>query len=384
MASRSGCLGVGNGSIALSGRAERATTRTQRPRSAALSSPRGWRAHQERSRPVPLLPAGAGEGRDHAEPWFDLRGFGTPVHLVLGFYFLMSGAALLGPFRPRHWPVLLAVHAALAALLSLPPLRAWVLGRLRERWHRAACVVQAWYPFFLVPLLYAEIPHLSRALHGGHYFDAVVMGWDQAWFGGQPSRSWAAAAPWLPLSELLHGAYLSYYLLIFLPPLALYLRGRVREFHAATFFFVLASTLHYLAFVYFPVQGPRYLWPAPDAGGIEKGPLYQLTHVVLQWGSSQGTAFPSGHVEVSVVQTLVCSWLLPGWRLWVGGLTLLLTLGTVYGGFHYGVDAVAGAVLGVVVAFAGRWILRQGARSAAVTDAAYLPVASPTPTNQAA
>ena len=44
-----------------------------------------------------------------------------------------------------------------------------------------------WAPLLLMPLLYTELAVLNRSVHGGSYFDGLVIAWEQAIFGGQPS-----------------------------------------------------------------------------------------------------------------------------------------------------------------------------------------------------
>jgi membrane-associated phospholipid phosphatase len=151
------------------------------------------------------------------------------------------------------------------------------------------------------------------------------------------------------VSEVLHGAYLSYYFIILVPPMVLYLAGRRAGFRRVVFTVLAALLVHQAAFIVFPVLGPRYLFPAPT-GPLEAGVLYQLTHRVLEAGSSPGTAFPSSHVGISVAMTLALSKESPRAAAWVGALTALLAVSTVYGGFHYAIDALAGVVLGTVAA----------------------------------
>jgi membrane-associated phospholipid phosphatase len=73
-----------------------------------------------------------------------------------------------------------------------------------------------------------------------------------------------------------------------------------------------------------------------------------VVHAILAGGSSWGTAFPSSHVAVSWVAALVL------WRehrraFWLAApVAFGLALGTVYGQFHYAVDAVAGAGFGLL------------------------------------
>src|SRR5690606_11062348 len=188
--------------------------------------------------------------------------------------------------------------AALA--LGARPLRA-PIDALRERWPAIQGFLADWYPLLLIPLLYGELEPLNRAVWGGEYFDDLIIHWEEILFGGQPSHILARALPALARSETLHAAYLSYYLIIFGPPLALYLAGRREAFRQVVFTIMLVFFLHYLFFIYFPVQGPRYIFPAPD-GVVATGFFYKLTHQILEAGSSQGAAFPSSHVGVAFAQ----------------------------------------------------------------------------------
>ncbi|HEU5210622.1 MAG TPA: phosphatase PAP2 family protein [Longimicrobiales bacterium] len=263
-------------------------------------------------------------------------------------YLALSGVALLFPHRPDGWLLLGAVHIVAAMfLLRTPP-----FGALRARLHsmapRLTSLLHDWYVLLLIPALYTELAVLNRSVWNGRYFDELIIRLETLFFGGQPSQSLAAAVPELWLSEPLHFAYLSYYLIIFGPPLLLYLRSRTAEFRATTFTLMLTFFAHYLFFVYFPVQGPRYLFPAP-LGGIEDGFFYQVAHRVLEAGSAQGSAFPSSHVGVSVAQTLCVARFMPRLTLPVALLTVGLAAGAVYGGFHYAIDAIVGAALGALM-----------------------------------
>lgn len=264
--------------------------------------------------------------------------------LVAG-YAVLSAVALAFPGRPDSWPVIAAGHLALLAL-------ALAMGRMR---HAAAGpairVVADWYPLLVIPLLYSELGVLNRAVWGGRYFDSVILAWEQAIFGAQPAASFAAAAPHLALSEALHAAYLSYYPIIYLPSLVLYLRGRRDAFASLLRPLVATFLLHYLVFVYFPVQGPRYLFPAPG-GTVADGPLYQLTHRILEAGSSQGSAFPSSHMGVAVAQTVAAFRFLPRAAPLVLLASVGLGVGAVYGGFHYAIDMIVGALVGLAIGVA--------------------------------
>lgn len=285
------------------------------------------------------------------------RVLGLPLDRLLAVYLLIAAAALAFPGRPSYWPLLLAAHLV-PLFIAWPP--GPVRNRLDARSGRSVSRVRAaldWAPLLLVPALYTELAVLNTAVHGGRYFDDVIIAWEQAVFRGQPSRDWAAAMPEIWLSEPLHFAYLTYYFIIFLPPIMLFVRNRTDAFRIAVFTLMLSFFLHYIFFIYFPVQGPRYLFPAP-AGELEAGMFYQLAHRVLEAGSAQGAAFPSSHVGVSVAQTLLTLRYLPRLAPLIAVLTVGLSAGAVYGGFHYATDALAGLVLGGI-AFAAAPAVRR-------------------------
>lgn len=269
-----------------------------------------------------------------------------PVDRLLALYALVAGVALCFPGRPPAWPLLALLHGVLVlAGLTRGPLRRG-LAAAGRRFPRASRVAADWYPLLLVPALYTELEALNVSVWGGRVFDGLVLGWEAALFGAQPSRDWAAAAPVPLLSELLHFSYLSYYLIIFAPPLYLYAVGRRDVFRRAVFLLMLTFVTHYVFFIYFPVAGPRYLFPAPG-GGIEDGFFYSLAHRVLEAGSSRGAAFPSSHVGITVAATLFYVRTLTRAAPILVLLTAGLTLGAVYGGFHYATDVLAGLLLGV-------------------------------------
>ena len=261
-----------------------------------------------------------------------LRDPRTAALAWLGVYLAASGFTMV-----MSHPWLAVAHAAGIVVA--------VWGCLDRR--PVARTVGDLLPLFVAPMLYGEVPLLIGAL-GSSYHDVRVQSWELAIFGQHPSRVLATFMPNPAWSELLHMGYLAYYPAIFVPPLLLYMRGE-RRGYAQT---VLALTVAYVAcwviFAVAPVEGPRYLWTpnAPD------GPARRLTVAILAAGSSRGAAFPSSHMAVSVVQTVLAF----RWQPRVGAIlalvSVLVGLGAVYGGFHYGVDIIAGAVLGVVVGFA--------------------------------
>lgn len=205
-----------------------------------------------------------------------------------------------------------------------------------------------WLPLALGPFLYIELRWLIPGV-GRPHADATVAGWEHALFPSNPSATWAPSAHSLVLSELLHAAYLAYYAMVFVPPLLLYARGRRDAFARTLLALTVVYAACFLTYLVFPVDGPRFLLgpaAAPD------GPFRRMAVTLLAQGSSRGTAFPSSHVAASVVASLCAIQFQRRVGIILAVATALLTAGTVYGGFHYAIDALAGMITGV-----GAWAL---------------------------
>lgn len=251
---------------------------------------------------------------------------------VLAVYMTASAvAAAAGAVAGRTPIALLAVHiAALCAIL-------WIANR------RVDGMIADWLPIIAIPFLYAELP----SIHVGSLHDAIVQHWEGDWFGASPAHVAAARWPSHALSELLHAAYLSYYAIIVLPPLVLYLAGDRAEFVRVTAGLVTIFALCFAIFIVFPVAGPRYEWSAPPS--VYDGPIRRFVLRVLEAGSSKGTAFPSSHVAVAAAQSVMTLRWNRRFGVGLSVMTLLLAAGAVYGGFHYAVDAAAGGLIGCAV-----------------------------------
>jgi membrane-associated phospholipid phosphatase len=266
----------------------------------------------------------------------------------------LGATGLLAAASLRPAGLLLAgVHAVAAGLLYWAVRRgapaeweSWKGSWSAGGWSGALRFVRLFYPVLLTPLLYHEVSLLGQ-LHVEGYHDPLVQGWEEALFGVQLSVAASRWLPWTWVSELFHLGYVSYYLLVPGAALAVHLRGTPRDLHRTAVTVAGAFFVCYLIFSVFPVVGPRYLFP-PLEGPAAAGPLHDLTHWILEGGSSKGTAFPSSHVAAAVSAWLATRRSAPRWYRWSAPLVWLLVVGTVYGGFHYAVDAAAGLAVGWV------------------------------------
>jgi membrane-associated phospholipid phosphatase len=250
-----------------------------------------------------------------------------PAEVLTATYLAITGiiATVGGP----SWPIV-AVHAAGILCLVV------VFPRLPD-------VARDWIPVALLSVLYLEIGLINQFIAPG-YHDDTILAFERVVFPVPPHEALHHLLPWRPLAGYFEFGYLAYYALLPMLGYALYRAGRVREYREMLTTVLITFYICFLCFVAFPVAGPWYARVHTDG----------FTDVLLTHGSSKGAAFPSSHVAVATV-----IWLL-AWRydrrvFWVmAAIVPALIIGTVYGGYHYGIDAVAGLGLAVAAYFMPR------------------------------
>ena len=254
---------------------------------------------------------------------------------MLVVYLACTGALLVAG-RERVPVSEMVLHAMLLGAIAIATWAPGVPAWLRH-----------WAPIAALPFLYAELPALMAAAGNSQLMDARVIAWEQITFGAQPARAFAARWQSRVLSEVLHTSYLAYYPIIFSVPVALWVAKRRTEFAVAALALMATFVVCFACYVAFPVAGPRYFWSSP-ADGVS-GPARAATLWLLENGSSRGTAFPSSHVAVATTQAILAVRYFDARGLIIGVLALGLSLGAVYGGFHYAIDVLAGALTGSVL-----------------------------------
>jgi membrane-associated phospholipid phosphatase len=269
--------------------------------------------------------------------------------------FTMAFAALFSLAVVARWPGARPLPAGLFLFAAFLVLMASVAPWLRRRGGLAQFVGD-FYALILAVFMYTAIGVLNRAAGTSH--DLLLQHWEQALFGVQPSFDWIRAQPWPWLSGPLHLAYLSYYLILAAAPLGLLFSGRSQGAREAIVLIMCAFYVCYATFAFFPVAGPRYTFPLAHNAATAVWPA-RVTQQILNSAGAWGTAFPSSHVAAALVAGLAAG---RSWRP-LGAVLLpaavLLALATVYGQFHYALDAVSGALVAAVVWAARRSIVGE-------------------------
>ena len=269
------------------------------------------------------------------------------------------------------WIWLIGAHAVLLFLVH-QLLRA----NGRGRGGGALDFLRHFYPVLLYAAFYRESGMLSQMFVSGH-LDPVVILWEQALFGFQPSMQFMTSLPWLPLSEVFYASYFSYYVMIAGVGLTLFLRRREAFFHYVS---VLSFVFYvcYLIYIFLPVIGPRLfsrslggftLPPAIQAlvaadslsfpPQITHGLFFRIMALIYEVFEAPGAALPSSHVAASICTV----WFSFRYRLRIRYVHLvmvvLLCLSTIYCRYHYVIDVFAGLLTVAVLVPLGNWLFNR-------------------------
>ena len=266
---------------------------------------------------------------------------------------------------PPSWPYVVIAHALLAVLACLAPLARRDPSKLGQ-------VLAEWYPLILLVALYNVLGVIN--LEEARAYDPIIQAWEIRVFGGQPSAAWIRAMPSPVLSWVLHACYLAYYLILYTAPIGLWLSGRRDAARTTILAMMVTFYVCYLAFVLFPVTGPRYMFPLAHNAATSIAPA-RFAQWLLTRGDAWGAAFPSSHVAACLVAAVMA---LRAWR--PLGLVLLvpslgLAFGVVYGQFHYAIDALGGLIMAALMLA----LFRMRPASVLVRRASPSPSLSPFP-----
>ncbi len=272
------------------------------------------------------------------------------------------------------WQWMLAGHAACVVAVH------WLIQRHgRGRAGKILDFFRHFYPVLLYTAFFRETGMLNRMLVTD-YMDPMVIAWDQALFGIQPSVLFMDKLPYLAVSEMFYAAYFSYYIMIAGVGLALFFRNRRQFFHyvsIVSFVFYIC----YIVYIFLPVIGPRvffreiegYTLPpevqilaATDVypAAVKSGMFFQLMAFIYRVFEAPGAAFPSSHVAVALCTVYFSFRYLRPIRYWHLAVAILLCCATVYCRYHYVVDVLAGLATAAVLVPLGNWLYVRSLKSA--------------------
>jgi membrane-associated phospholipid phosphatase len=295
------------------------------------------------------------------------------VDLLVLLYAAALGLLAVG-FASRLPGWTAVAGACLAILVGLP-----LLGLLRAR-HPVFPIafLHDWAFAPIAYIFYLLTQAVVRPIRGAWIADPILIAIDRRVLGTDVAVLLAPLArPWL--TELLQGAYTSFYALMLVAGIELYVKRDFRRFHLYSFSCALGFLVSFVGYLLVPAVGPRFtlfdvatverqlpgLWLTPalrsfvDGGGLVPPGLSKSAAAAL----APRDVFPSGH-SMMTAMAMYWAWrfrLRSRWGVCVVGS--LLIFATMYLRYHYAVDVAAGLVLAAACVAATRpvhaWITRR-------------------------
>ncbi len=286
-----------------------------------------------------------------------------------------------------EWAVLIYLLFTTALLLWLRSEVVNPLAMLTDRAMVAVATVVAWgayriYPSRLMMLVrvvvqmgflaiwYPDTYEFNRLFAN---LDHVFAGWEQTIFGCQPSLLFAKAVPYTWFSEAMCLGYAAYYPMIAATAFFAFF-WRYDKFAKTSFIILGAFFVYYVIFIFLPVAGPQYYYPAAGMGNIangifpdlgnyfhhmrdalptpgESGEFFrQMVVNAHNAGERPTAAFPSSHVGITTILLIIaCRLRSKGLFCILLPLYILMCFATVYIYAHYAIDVIGGWISAAVI-----------------------------------
>jgi membrane-associated phospholipid phosphatase len=206
-------------------------------------------------------------------------------------------------------------------------------------------VMRDWFPVTLMLLCYRQMGWFAQA-HTSFELENSWVVWDRMIlndFGGRAVIE--ALGPVLP--SILEISYSLVYAIAPFSMAMLYVYRKRERVNLFLFTFLLGILLSYSLFPYFPSEPPRTVFPGEDFPTVNT--IFRRFNWYLLGGYGIHTSvFPSAHVSGAFAAAFGMRLALPE-RKWIERLLLvlatLIAIATVYGRYHYAVDALAGVAV---------------------------------------
>jgi membrane-associated phospholipid phosphatase len=264
--------------------------------------------------------------------------------LLIGYFGYVALITPLFPLDPQVKWLALAVFVLVASLLV-------VLAAAESFGNRELfSIARDWIPLALTLVAYREMDWFAP-LPRDYNLEHRWVEWDRTLlYGAGLQRAIESLGVLLP-------AYLEFcYLLVYaVGPFSvavLYVQRRRDLVNRLLLVYLAGTLLAYALFPYFPSDPPRTLFGGTDMPNVMTR-LRQFNLWIVSGYGIHSSVFPSAHVSSAFSAAWAMLWLLPekrkfGWGMLVYAASVAVA--TVYGRYHYAVDAVAGLAVSVIAA----------------------------------
>ncbi|MFQ6617788.1 MAG: phosphatase PAP2 family protein [Fidelibacterota bacterium] len=271
--------------------------------------------------------------------------FPRPLETIIILYLSVLNALLI-IYRENlyEWKIFFIIHTA--AIIAV-----YFIGTADLKGRKKLIFLRDWYVILSFIFLYNELGNFMQLV--SNYYDPLIIKTEGAIFAFQPSLKFSEYFNNPLIADIMHFFYFSYYGLI--PGIAfiLYMHKKYDIFRAFIFTTSLTFFAHYITFIVFPVACPRFALINAIEGPIRGIFFSAFVQRLIDTADIMGGGFPSSHVAVAfVVLLFTMKYERPSY--WIFLIFVIgLVFSTVYGRFHYALDAVAGAIFGFLFFYVG-------------------------------
>jgi len=273
-----------------------------------------------------------------------LKALRSSEWLLIGYFGYVAAIIWAFPLDPQVKWLALAVFVLVASQL--------VVFAVAESFgsQEFFSIARDWIPLALTLVAYREMDWFSP-LPRDYNLELRWLEWDRRLLYGaglQRAIEWLGAL----LPGYLELCYLLVYAVGVFSVAVLYVRDRRELVNRLLLMYLAGTLLGYALFPYFPSDPPRTLFGGNDLPNIVT-PLRQFNLWIVSGYGIHSSVFPSAHVSSAFSAAWGLLWLLPDKKRF-GFLMLVyavsVAVATMYGRYHYAVDAAAGLGVSVIAA----------------------------------
>ncbi len=262
----------------------------------------------------------------------------SPLDLATILYIAISAGYFC--FSTATFKFLLP-HFVIRVLILILIIWLSVLGRKFSS-NRVILFLRNLYPLFFLGFFYTETSCMKNIIFNTN-FDVFFFNVEQSLWNCQPSIEFSKLIDKAWFSELMNMCYFSYYALIGITCIVLYLKNEPRA-QKGIFIIICSFYLYYLIFAVFPVVGPQYYLSHPNS---EIAPPYffgKIMHTLITDFEQPTGAFPSSHVGIAIIIAYITYKYVKKLFFIILPFVLGICFATVYIKAHYLVDVIGGII----------------------------------------
>lgn len=256
--------------------------------------------------------------------------------LLIAFFLYACGASFVFPPTQISRATLIVLNLALTGWFCL-----FAFAHSGRGFHTLD-FVRDWFPVPLILLAYREMGWLAQP-YKSHEFENYWIRLDR-WLLQEAGLRQAIEAGGVLLPNLLELSYLLVYGVPVYVVAIFYTSGARRRIDDAYSVVLLGTLTAYAMYPWFPSDPPRTIFPGMDLPSMDFLMRRLNLGIVGNFGIHT-SVFPSGHTAAAY-STAFAVWKYLPERRWVGAslfaLATLISLATIYGRYHFAIDALAG------------------------------------------